>query len=77
MGELIVERIMKSVPTDSGVSNKRLFVLEHGIDGDFLTVLRCDDGNGRLFVRRNRGHLLDNFNLFILMMDSGERVELH
>ena len=63
--------------TDCGVPDKGLFVLQHRVHGEFLAVLGCDDGNGRLFVGRDRGHLLDHPDLRVLVMDARERVELH
>lgn len=71
-GKLRSDKVMKIVPTDGGVSHERLLILQHGVNGDFLAVLRCDDGDGRLFVGRDGWHLFDNFNLCVLVMDSGE-----
>lgn len=68
---------MKEIPTDGGVAHEGLLVLQHGIDGDLLAVLRGDDGNRRLLVGRDRRHLLHHLDFRVLVVDSRERVELH
>lgn len=62
----------KKILTDSCVADECFLVLEHRIHGDFLAILRSDDGDGRLLVRGNCRHLFNNFNLFVFVMDSGE-----
>lgn len=68
---------IKIVPTDCGVANEGFLVFKHGIDSDFLAVLRSDDGNCGLFVGSDSRHLFDDLNLCVLVVDSGESVVLH
>lgn len=63
--------------THGGVPDKRLFILEHRVNGQLLAVLGCDDGDGGLLVGGDRRHLLDHLDLCVLVVDARERVELH
>lgn len=68
---------LKQIPTDGGVADEGLLVLQHRIDGYLLAVLGGDDGDGRLLVRGDGRHLLHDLDLLVLVVDPGERVELH
>lgn len=60
--------------TDCCVTNECFFVLEHGIDRQFLTILRRDNGNRRLLIRCNRWHLLDHLKQKRVVINSMKKI---
>ena len=44
-------------PTDGGVSDEGLLVVDHGVHGELLCVVCRDDGDAGLLLRGDGGHL--------------------
>lgn len=69
--------LVATAPTDCGISDEGLLVLQHGVHGQLLAILCRYNGYGGLLIWSYRRHLLDHLNLLILVMDARVCVVLH
>lgn len=64
-------------PTDCGISDEGLLVLQHGVNSQLLAILCRYDGYGGLLIWSYRRHLLNHLDLLILVMDACVCVVFH